>query len=132
MMSCIRISFLRPLLLESSLLILNLAIADCVRAQIVGDFTLPSNSNVESVGNIHRILGGTRSGDNLFHSFEQFSIPTDNLAKFENSLDIDNIITRVTGGSVSEIDGTIQTQGSANLILLNPNGIILSPKLFLI
>jgi filamentous hemagglutinin family protein len=128
MMSCIRISFLRPLLLESSLLILNLAIADCVRAQIVGDFTLPSNSNVESVGNIHRILGGTRSGDNLFHSFEQFSIPTDNLAKFENSLDIDNIITRVTGGSVSEIDGTIQTQGSANLILLNPNGIILSPN----
>ncbi|MGC1198111.1 MAG: filamentous hemagglutinin N-terminal domain-containing protein [Geitlerinemataceae cyanobacterium] len=127
-MNLIKTRLFRKVLLQSSWLILNLAITDRVSAQIIGDFTLPSNSNVESVGNIHRILGGTRSGDNLFHSFEQFSIPTDNLATFENAPEIDNIITRVTGGFISEIDGTIQTQGSANLILLNPNGIILSPN----
>ncbi|MEO0686898.1 MAG: filamentous hemagglutinin N-terminal domain-containing protein, partial [Cyanobacteria bacterium J06649_11] len=41
-----------------------------------------------------------------------------------NSSAIVNIINRVTGGNVSNIDGLIKSQGSANLFLINPAGIV--------
>ncbi len=71
-----------------------------------------------------RITGGERVGNNLFHSFEEFSIPTGAEAIFENAEDIENIFTRITGSDVSFIDGLFKTQGGANFFLLNPNGIV--------
>jgi filamentous hemagglutinin family protein len=92
-------------------------------AQIVRDNTLPTSSVVTLKDNIIEINGGTRSGNNLFHSFEQFSVSKDTTAFFKNALDIQNIFSRVTGIERSQIDGIIKTQGTANLFLINPNGI---------
>jgi len=92
-------------------------------AQVVGDTTLPSNSVVNLTGATYQIDGGTTTGSNLYHSFQQFSVPTGFTAYFNNVLAIQNIIARVVGPT-STIDGIIQTNGTANLFLINPSGIL--------
>jgi filamentous hemagglutinin family protein len=74
------------------------------------------------------INDGNQVGGNLFHSFKEFSVPNNGSAVFQNGLDVQNIIGRVTGGLRSDINGLIQAQGSANLFLLNPAGILFGPN----
>ena len=92
---------------------------------------LPNNSTQ------YNITGGTRPGDgtNLFHSFGDFSVPSNNIANFLNDsgLDTSNILGRVTLGDPSVIYGTIQTNGTggfgnANLFLMNPAGFLFGPN----
>jgi filamentous hemagglutinin family protein len=91
-------------------------------AQVTSDGTV--NTQVNQNENVSEITGGERQGDNLFHSFQDFSVGTGNEAAFLNANDIANIFSRVTGGNISNIDGLISANGSANLFLINPAGIL--------
>ncbi|MEM9154919.1 MAG: filamentous hemagglutinin N-terminal domain-containing protein [Cyanobacteria bacterium P01_F01_bin.33] len=74
------------------------------------------------------VSGGQQAGKNLFHSFEEFSVPEGSVVSFDNSSNIQNIINRVTGNSISEINGTIHSENKASVFLINPNGIVFGPK----
>ncbi len=104
-----------------------LASINTVRAQVSSDGSLSTTVSSPDGSNF-TIENGNRAGGNLFHSFSQFSVPTNGSAVFQNPVDVQNIISRVTGGSISNIDGLIRANGSANLFLLNPAGIAFGPN----
>lgn len=98
-------------------------------AQVIPDTTLPvAERSQASAGPAIQITGGAIRGTNLFHSFQAFSVPTGSSVIFNNAAAITNIISRVTGSLPSTIDGVIQAGGTANLFLINPNGIIFGPN----
>ncbi|MBW4616617.1 MAG: S-layer family protein [Desmonostoc vinosum HA7617-LM4] len=113
-------------------LALQTPFAALAQTQINPDGTLPTNVN-NLGGGVYEITGGARpdNGANLFHSLKNFSIQSGDIGRFVYDAGINNIITRVTGGSASQINGTIQTllngtgnTGNANLFIINPSGII--------
>ncbi|MBO3457212.1 S-layer family protein [Aetokthonos hydrillicola Thurmond2011] len=119
------------LLFISCYLVLGTPLKALGQTSITPDGTLPTN--VTNVRGIYDITGGTRpnNGANLFHSLKDFSIKSSDTARFIYDPGVSNIITRITGGSSSQIDGTIQTLingttniGNANLFLINPSGIV--------
>ncbi|HEY9652255.1 MAG TPA: CHAT domain-containing protein [Coleofasciculaceae cyanobacterium] len=82
-------------------------------------------------GNQFNITGGSLSqdGKNLFHSFTQFGLNSDQIANFLSNPSIQNILGRVTGGNASIINGLIQVSGgNSNLFLMNPAGIVFGPN----
>ncbi|MEH1930757.1 S-layer family protein [Nostoc sp.] len=100
-------------------------------AQVTSDGT--TNTIVNPNGNNFTILNGIEKGNNLFHSFNNFSVPTGAWARFDliNTPNITTIFSRVTGGNVSNIDGLISTLNSSNpvsLFLMNPAGIVFGPN----
>ena len=101
-----------------------ISIGDRVIAQVVPDNTVGTTVNLN--GTAFEINNGIRSGNNLFHSFSQFSVPTNGSAIFNNVTDVQNILNRVTGSQLSNIDGILKTQGG--LFLMNPNGIVFGPN----
>ena len=125
----------RLLWCSSSFLFLGMLLPITTSAQsVTADGTL--STTVTSPDNLNfTITNGNQpnGGANLFHSFSQFSLPTGGSATFNlvSTPNITTIFSRVTGGSVSNIDGLIQTTNNTNpvsLFLLNPSGIIFGPN----
>lgn len=103
-------------------------------AQISPDRSLGTESsvvipNVEVEGILrNEIEGGAIRGGNLFHSFEEFSVSEGQGAYFVNPDGIRHIFSRVTGNGESQILGQLGVLGSADLFLINPNGIFFGPN----
>ena len=70
---------------------------------------------------------GKLSGGNLFHSFQTFSLSTGEVANFSTTnAGIANVISRVTGGDMSQINGTLRlttASGAPAFFFINPAGI---------
>ena len=81
---------------------------------VSGQFTIPQTL-------------GRLSGSNLFHSFKDFNINTGESATFTTfSTGISNVISRVTGGNVSNINGTLALRaadGAPAFWFINPAGV---------
>ncbi|MBR8828246.1 MAG: filamentous hemagglutinin N-terminal domain-containing protein [Gomphosphaeria aponina SAG 52.96 = DSM 107014] len=100
-----------------------MSITGVSQAQVSSDGTVSTIVTTSDQKNF-TVTGGELSGSNLFHSFQELSVPTDGSINFGNHEAVQNIISRVTGGSLSSIDGIVQAGGAANLFLINPHGII--------
>ncbi|NJL88679.1 MAG: filamentous hemagglutinin N-terminal domain-containing protein [Coleofasciculaceae cyanobacterium SM2_1_6] len=127
--------FASPLITRASLGF-GLALAlihNPLAAQITPSISLGHGSNhpnntgtlVNSQGNQINISGGTQAGANLFHSFQDFNVNSNQVANFLSNPQTQNILGRINGGNPSFINGLLQvTGGNSNLFLMNPAGII--------
>ncbi|MEH2035880.1 two-partner secretion domain-containing protein, partial [Nostoc sp.] len=108
----------------------TLSQASPAKAQITPDNTLGAEASQLNQNQIingvlgDKINGGATRGSNLFHSFSEFNIQDGQRVYFANPASIENILTRVTGGNASNIFGTLGVDGTANLFLINPSGIL--------
>jgi filamentous hemagglutinin family protein len=132
--------FLQSHTLIPGVVLFALAVAALPPAQaqniIEPDDTLGSETSVLVPLNndIDLIQGGAQRGDNLFHSFETFSIGENGGAYFITPAgDVGNIFARITGADPSTISGGLGTRqfdgigfipSAADLVLINPNGIV--------
>ncbi|EDX76538.1 filamentous haemagglutinin family N-terminal domain protein [Coleofasciculus chthonoplastes PCC 7420] len=102
-----------------------------VLAQITPDSTLgaegssilPNGVVIDGV-TADLIQDGASRGSALFHSFLEFNINEGQRVYFANPDGIEAIFSRVTGTDPSDILGTLGVNGTADLIFINPNGIL--------
>jgi filamentous hemagglutinin family protein len=100
-----------------------------VQSQIVFDGTLGAPGALTGSSITINATSGQQFSGNLFHSFSQFNVNTGQTATFQGPVGISNIISRVTGGSASNIDGTLGSSiANANLFLINPSGVLFGPN----
>ncbi|WP_250565587.1 filamentous hemagglutinin N-terminal domain-containing protein, partial [Adonisia turfae] len=108
-----------------------------IQAQLIPDQTLGAEGSVVSTdvlvkGSLADLIeGGAARGPNLFHSFDAFTVANDQRVYFANPAEIESILSRVTGNNRSDIFGTLGVDGTADLFLINPNGIVFGPDVSL-
>ncbi|MDV6348653.1 filamentous hemagglutinin N-terminal domain-containing protein [Nitrosomonas sp. Is35] len=115
----------------AALLLASNAAAVNTHIQTDGSLSGIAEFNINAPGSSHPYtlseINGKLSGHNLFYSFSDFSIGATDTAWFKlNTPDLANVITRVTGGSESLIDGKLQMTNagsSPSFFFINPAGI---------
>ena len=121
--SCLR----RALLLSNVMLLV--ALLGSSQGQITLDGSLGSRGALRGPHYTISDSVGQLRGANLFHSFGHFNLAQGESATFTGPNTIANILSRVTGGSPSSIDGTIRSPiPGAHLYLLNPSGVLFGPN----
>ncbi len=111
--------------LQSSISVVLLSLSSVLSAEIVLDGTLGTKGALVGPDFLIKNTMGQQVGGNLFHSFESFTVNTGESATFIGPSSVENILTRVTGGNRSVINGTVRSEiPNANLYLLNPSGIL--------
>ncbi len=123
-------TLIQQLILQIIIGLIVAANTGIVKAQLTPDNTVGSTTRSDTVKGLTSdiIEGGATRGTNLFHSFTNFNVDAGKGVYFSNPADINNILTRVTGSSQSNIFGTLGVLGNANLFLINPNGISFGPN----
>ena len=120
----------------------GLSLSRAVFADIIFDNTLTSGTTqantLSGAGQLNiKDTRGVVVNNNLFYSFNKFDVNSNQTAYFDatgqanyDPAVITNIISRVTGGTVSTIDGMIRSTEYANasLWLLNPSGMLFGPN----
>jgi len=107
------------------LTIIILITTPSTNAEVITDGTLGQQINLPGLNFQITSDLGQQHGGNLFHSFQDFNLNSSETATFSGSNSINNIISRVTGGNPSNIDGLIRsTIPNADFYFLNPYGIM--------
>jgi filamentous hemagglutinin family protein len=109
--------------LFTSIFIINLD-TNAFAQSITLDGTLGTPETLTGPNYLIPQTAGQAVGNNLFHSFGKFNLNSNEAATFQSNPNIQNILSRVTGGNQSVIDGLIRTQTGVNLFFINPSGMI--------
>jgi filamentous hemagglutinin family protein len=115
----------------------TLGTVGAVNTQIHTDNTLSGitalNINAPGASQMYTLseINGKLSGHNLFYSFSDFSIGATDTAWFNlNTPELANVISRVTGGIESVINGQLKmanaTSGAPSFFFINPAGMTMS------
>ncbi len=108
-----------------ALLIINCSI----HAEVILDGTVGKSGALPGPDYLIGANLGQQQGSHLFHSFQDFNLNSHESATFSGANSIRNIISRVTGGNPSQIDGLIRsTIPNANMYFINPYGIMFGPN----
>lgn len=117
--------------LAAMVMALSLPLTGMAQIRTDGSLGMPAQTLVGANYLIPEALG-KRAGGNLFHSFQSFNINSGESANFTTSSPgLLNVISRVTGGSASQINGPLTltaTHGTPAFYFINPAGVTFGEK----
>jgi filamentous hemagglutinin family protein len=94
-------------------------------AQIALDGTLGPSGPLQGPNFAIEANHGRQVGTNLFHSFDTFNLNQNQSATFTGPNSITHVISRVTGGTASQIDGVLASKiPEADFYFINPAGVM--------
>ncbi|OQY44632.1 MAG: hypothetical protein DRR08_28790 [Candidatus Parabeggiatoa sp. nov. 2] len=116
-------------ILKNCLLLILLNIHWATYAEVTLDGTLGPALDLKGPRFVIEANLGKQVGNNLFHSFQRFNLNSQQAAIFNGPDTINHLISRVTGGESSYIDGTLySTMPNADMYFINPAGILFGPN----